>query len=262
MSGGPTARSPAETRGPDLEVGQCVYAVVVATEGRVPEGLRGIDDAPLQLVELGDIAAVTADLRIDRPPGRRADLLAYSSVLDALASSGAVVPVQFGSVLPDQQSVVDDVLAPQADFFRELLAQLTGRAQFNVRADYDEQVILAEVVATDRTVAALREHTRGLPEEAAYADRVRLGELVAQAVEHKREIDTEVLLDAIVPFTVDHRVSPGTGLDGVMSAAVLVDDDQREQFEEQLEALAEVVHERIRLRLVGPVPPYDFVGAA
>ena len=32
------------------------------------------------------------------------------------------------------------------------------------------------------------------------------------------------------------------------------------EFEEHLEGLAEAVHERIRLRLIGPVAPYDFVG--
>ncbi len=42
--------------------------------------------------------------------------------------------------------------------------------------------------------------------------------------------------------------------------ALLVDDDRRAEFEEHLEGLAEAVHERIRLRLVGPVAPYDFVG--
>ena len=32
-----------------------------------------------------------------------------------------------------------------------------------------------------------------------------------------------------------------------------------EEFEDTLEGLAEAVHERIRLRLTGPVAPYDFV---
>ena len=45
-----------------------------------------------------------------------------------------------------------------------------------------------------------------------------------------------------------------------MDVAVLVDDDRRDEFEQQLEDLAEAVHERIRLRLVGPVAPFDFVG--
>jgi hypothetical protein len=39
-------------------------------------------------------------------------------------------------------------------------------------------------------------------------------------------------------------------------------DRLREPFEEHREGLAEAVHERIRLRLVGPVAPYDFVGGA
>ena len=233
---------------------------MVAAQARLPEGLRGIDDAPLQLVGLGDVAAVVGEIRVERPPGRRADLLAYSAALEALAASGAVVPVQFGSVLPDLDSVRDDVLAPGADHFGELLAQLAGRAQFNVRASYDEAAVLAEVVAADPAIADLRERTRDLPEEAAYADRVRLGELVAQAVGDTREHDAEVLLAAITPFTAAHRVSLGTGLDRVMDVAVLVDDDRREEFEQQLEDLAEVVHERIRLRLVGPVAPFDFVG--
>ena len=50
------------------------------------------------------------------------------------------------------------------------------------------------------------------------------------------------------------------GVEHVLDVALLVDDDRRAEFEEHLEGLAEAVHERIRLRLVGPVAPYDFVG--
>ena len=48
----------------------------------------------------------------------------------------------------------------------------------------------------------------------------------------------------------------------MLDVALLVDDERRADFEEQLESLAEEVHERIRLRLVGPMAPYDFVGGA
>ena len=42
--------------------------------------------------------------------------------------------------------------------------------------------------------------------------------------------------------------------------ALLVDDERRGELEQHLESLAEAVHERIRLRLMGPMAPYDFVG--
>lgn len=246
--------------GEELLTGWCVYGVVAARAGAVPAGLTGIDDAPLDLVVHGDIAAVVGEMRLDRPPGRRADLMAYSKVLDALAEAGAVVPVRFGSVLPDADSIVEAVLAPDEELFADLLGQLVGRRQFTVRAAYHDQVALAEIVRTDPRVAALRERTRDLPEEAAYADRVRLGELVAAALEAKREDDAGILADAIVPFTAAQIVKLGSGEDDLASITVLVDDDRREEFEQQLEDLAEAVHERIRLQLVGPTAPYDFVG--
>jgi hypothetical protein len=244
----------------ELRTGWFLYAVVPARPDRVPADLVGIDDAPLELVVHGEVAAVVGQLQLDRPPGRRADLMAYSRVLDALADLGPVVPVRFGSVLPDTDSIVEAVLAPDAALYGDLLEQLEGRRQYTVRAAYRDQVALAEVVRADPRVAELRERTRELPEDAAYADRVRLGELVARAMEDKVADDAAILADSIVPFTAAHRVTLGSGEESLATVAVLVDDDRREEFEQHLEALAEAVHERIRLQLVGPSAPYDFVG--
>jgi hypothetical protein len=93
-----------------------------------------------------------------------------------------------------------------------------------------------------------------------FADKVRLGELVAGAMEEKRDFDANVLCDSIVPLTDAYQLTLGSGLEVVFDLNVLVDDDRRAEFEERLEDLAEAVHERLRLRLVGPVAPYDFVG--
>jgi hypothetical protein len=116
------------------------------------------------------------------------------------------------------------------------------------------------VVATHPEIAELRERTRHLPEDSSYGDRVRLGVLVSRALEDRRDHDSEVLLDAVLPWTAAHVVRSGAGMDHVLDVALLVDDSHRAEFEAQLEGLAEAVHERMRLRLVGPVAPYDFVG--
>lgn len=242
------------------ETGLYVYGVVGSAADRVPGELIGVDRSPVQAVPHGDIAAVVGVVTLDRPPGRRADLVAHSEVLDSLAASGAVVPVQFGSVLADEDSVVADLLEPHDAYFVALLDELAGRSQFNLRASYHEQVVLAEVVAADPEIAELRRRTRDLPEDVAYGERVRLGELVARAVEQKRAFDAEVLIDAVLPYVAAHALRGGGGLDHVLDVALLVDDQRRAAFESQLEGLAEAVHERLRLRLVGPTAPYDFVG--
>lgn len=238
-----------------------VYAVVRAEDGRIPQGLTGIDGSPVYAVPHHEVAAVVGEILLERPAGHRADLLSYSKVLDALVGSGVVAPVQFGSVLADVESVVQDLLVPNEEHFEDLLDMLTGRAQFNLGAAYRDDVALAEIVAADPVIAELRERTRVLGQHEAYGDRVRLGELVAHAMEAKRAEDLNLLLDAIVPFVAAHSVRAGSSPDKVADVALLVDDDRRADLEAQLEAVAESVHERIRLRLIGPTAAYDFVGA-
>src|SRR4051794_727405 len=244
----------------DRELGCYVYAVAGAGIS-LPADLTGVDGAPVRSVACGEVAAVVADVAVDRPPGRRAELVAHSEVVDRLAASATVVPVRFGSLMVDETSVVEDLLQPGHDAFVDQLEQLRGRAQFNLRASYREDVALAEVVAARPDIAELRRRTRDLPPDEGYGDRVRLGELVARAIEEKQAFDADVLLGSVLPFAAAHVVRGGGGLDHVVDVALLVDDERREDLEQHLEGLAEAVHERIVLRLTGPMAAYDFVGA-
>jgi hypothetical protein len=255
---GPTQDGAGLQPGPDQ--GLFVYAVVDA-DATVPEELAGVDESPVALVPHGRVAAAVGVIDLDRPPGRKRDLLAYSAVVDALVAADlTAIPVRFGSVMPDARSVVEDLLAPDEEHLAEELAQLAGHRQLTVRATYLEEVVLAEVVAEDPEVRDLRERTRDLPEEASYADRVRLGELVARAMERKRVADGDLLLAQVLPFAAAHVLRPGKRLDHVVEVAMLVPDDERTALEEALEVLAEAWHERMRLQLLGPMAPYDFVG--
>lgn len=243
---------------PPLGDGLLVYGVVGAGQA-LPEGLAGLDDEPVRAVVHDDVAAVVSDFALDRPPGRRRELVAYSELLDALSEAGPVVPVHFGSVLPDEEAVVAELLVPRAGQLLAVLEDLSGRSQFTVRATYLEDVVLSEVVSEVPEVAELRRRTRDLPEDAAYGERVRLGELVARAMEWKQEQDADALLRSILDYSVAHVLRPTSSLDRLLDVSLLVDDTRRDELEQGLEALAEAVHERIRVQLLGPMAPYDFV---
>ncbi|GAA1982891.1 GvpL/GvpF family gas vesicle protein [Terrabacter lapilli] len=221
--------------------------------------LRGLDGRPVEFVRSGDLATAVTLVDLDRRPGRRADLLAYQSVLDGLAGIGPVAPVRFGSVMPDADTVVDELMTPDADYFVALLERLRGRRQFNLRVTPVEEAALAELVAADPEIRRLRELTRGLPEEASYRDRVRLGELVAHGLEQQSAQDADMVLDLVAPLADDHLVRGAPSPTEVVDVALLVDDDRSDELVDALEQYAEAWHPRLRLRLVGPLAPYDFV---
>ena len=260
-----TATTGAETTAPlplpggAADTGWFVYGITNRSVS-VPEDLRGVDGQPVHLLTYGELAAVASSSLLDRPPGRRAEILAYAEVLDTLARVGTVAPVRFGSVFADDQDVVDNLLEPSADDLTAILGDLEGRVQLRLTATYHQDVILAELVAADPEIARLRQLTRDAPEEAYHAERLRLGQLVAGAAEQVREQDAEELLTTVSPLCVNVSMQPARGLTGLVDAALLVDRANVDTLEEVLEVVAETVHERIHLRLVGPTAPYDFVG--
>jgi hypothetical protein len=240
------------------DTGYYVYGVVPVVARERP-ALVGIDAQEVEYVEHGDVVAAVSAFALDRPAGRRAELMAHSAVLEALAARGPVVPVQFGSVLADRDAVVQDLLEPDREAFVRLLQRLEGTQQYNLRATYVEDQVLAEVVRSRPDIAELRERTRNLPDGVLHPDLVRLGELVSQAMEAKRAADADQVLDALLPHVIADAPRAGGGVDHLLEVAVLVDEEQVPAMEAALETLAEAMHERARLRLTGPVPPYDFV---
>ncbi|MEU8227220.1 GvpL/GvpF family gas vesicle protein [Kribbella sp. NPDC048915] len=244
----------------DVGLGCYVYGIVPA-DLVVPADLRGVGDELVGIELYGDVAAAVSPINPDGVLAGRADLLAHGRVLDTLAASGPVVPVRFGAVLQDRAAVINELLEPDHERFLDMLDELGGHAQFTVRARYDERQVLSEVVAENPEIAELRRLTRERPDETTYGARVRLGELVAKALEAKSIEDGRALLTELDRHVAALNVRESAGIDRLLDVAVLVADDRRAAFEQAVEELAAAYAGRARLKLIGPTAPYDFVDA-
>jgi len=240
--------------------GVYVYGIVYAEADRLTADLRGIGEQPLELISSDSVAAVVSRVGDADLSNRRELLTAHARVVEGLNATGCVVPVRVGQVMPDHQAVAAELLAPSTEHFHGLLDALLGRDQFIVRAMYNEPAVLAEVVQASPEIARLRERTRELPEDVGHADRLRLGELVANELDYRRRGDGAIVMDAVSPYVAAHVMHEGTDVHRLLEAAFLVDEDCRRGFEDALEAVAEAMSERVRIQLRGPMPPYDFVG--
>jgi hypothetical protein len=237
-----------------------VYGVIRAAEAVAidVDGVGG--QAPVRTVTSGSLAAIASDVDGGYVRATREDLDRHMAVLSEAAASATVVPLRFGTVLPSDDAVATDLLGARRDEIEELLASLEGRVELNLSGTYDERV-LAEVVAEDHDVAALREQVRRRDEAATYYDRIRLGELVAGAMAAKRERDASAVLAKLRPLADDVHLADPAHERSVLSAAFLVRRERLEEFDRAAEQVAAQHRERIRFRYTGPLPPYDFVGS-
>jgi len=235
-----------------------VYGLVKA-DTCLPDGLTGLGPSGVvSTIVHGRVAAIISDVPVDRPLGVRGDLLAHETVLDAVAAAAAVVPMRFPAVV-EEHAVVEELLAPNEDRFVTLLDDLEDRVQFTLSGRYEQDAVLREILMGDPEIAGLREKVRKLPDDASYYDRVRLGELVVQALEDRRDGEAAAIVERLAPFAVATTSNPPGAPEEVVNAAFLVERERQREFEDAVDAVGADLVGRIRLRLLGPVAPYDFV---
>jgi hypothetical protein len=235
-----------------------VYGLVGA-ETKLPDDLTGLGPSGrVSTIAHRRIAAIVSDVPVDRPLGTRDDLLAHEAVVDTVAATTAVLPMRFPAVV-EEKGVVEELLGPHHDHFVAVLGELEGRVQFTLKGRYEQEAVLRELVEADPEIRALQEKVRELPEDASYYDRVRLGELVVAALQERREDEAAQMLRRLEPFAVQVVANQPGQPDDVVNAAFLIDRERVKEFDDAVEDLGRDLAGRVRLRLLGPLAPYDFV---
>lgn len=225
------------------------------TSGTFP--VDGVADRPVSTIELGGLAAVVSRLTDERLRVRRRDLVRHLHVLESAFAETTIVPCSFGMVLRSQEAVESELLEARREELHALLERLEGRLQLNVKAVYDEETVLREIVESEPEIARLRQQTRALGDAGHFAS-IRLGELVAAALTERRAADAERLLDRLTAEADDVVVDEGPE-NVVLKASFLVSRERSGPFDAALDTLAAAEAPRLSFESIGPLPPTAFV---
>lgn len=233
-----------------------VYAITGSDHPVRLTGLDSVGEAPARLrtVRTRALAAVVSDAPEDLRSKRR-DVAAHQAVLERLMADGAVLPMRFGLMGPDDEQVAA-ALVDREDAYRERLAELAGQVEFNLKASRDEDDLLREIVRESDEVRRLNEYTRRHPEAAD--ERVRLGELIAEELKAREARDARRLRDSLAPAARHVAEADPTASD-FLDVSFLVGQDEAVAFSRRVREEAEEYTEAFVFRLNGPLPPYSFV---
>lgn len=246
----------------DLQVSEVetyVYGVMRAGAADV-EATRGVGPlgSPLRTVTCGSVSAVVSDVPAGELAATRDDLFRHTEILQSLTQASTVLPMRFGTIMPDEQSVTAHLLEARSDELERLLTMLEGKVELTLSASYHESV-LREVVTESPEILRLNQRLGGMSPEAGYYERIRLGELVAAALAAKRERDGAAIIDRLQSHAVELVTGEPAHERAVLSAAFLVEEQKVAQFDAAAAKVAEERADRMRFRYTGPLPPFSFV---
>ena len=225
---------------------------------RAASAQPGVDAAPVRTVEHADVAALVSTLDGEEALPNRSNLLAHAHVLEGIVADEIVLPMRFGVAVDDEDALRRDVIDPTRSRILDLFERFDGSVEAIVKGFYIEDALYASILRDNVAIAKMRDKTRSLPEDATYYDRIKLGEMVHDAVKAKREQDGALIARELGKIATDIRVEePAIDMQAA-HVSILIPRDRLGKFRSLAEDLREQLQDRMKLKVMAPLPPYSF----
>ncbi|MGA9351602.1 MAG: GvpL/GvpF family gas vesicle protein [Anaerolineae bacterium] len=241
-----------------------VYAIIPTGDQVIFDDVAGVDNEhdEVYTVPHRDIAAVVSASPLGDYRGLKRDqaaryLVAHQRVVEAVMQDFPVLPVKFGTVLPDEAGV-HRLLAQGETLFRPTLEKFSDLVQMEVVVLWELQQVFQEI-GQEEHIAQLKAQVESRSPEGTMIERVAIGQMVQASLERRRASLREYLIQWLKQVSLDLVVNPPMGDSMVANVALLVDEVRQEALDRQLELLDEEFEGQLTFRCVGPLPSYSFV---
>jgi len=246
-----------------VEMGKYIYCIIPCQDDRTFDVASiGNNGSAVHTVSNKGLAAVISNVPAKQYESTRNNMIAHERVLEAVMKETTLLPVRFGTIA-DSASPAEDIkklLSVRLEEFHNLLMEMRGKVELGLKAFWrDEKAIFNEIVAENIDIRRLRDSISLKSYETSHFERIRLGEMIEEAINHKKDRESTQMLAPLRQIACSTKENPLLATRIIVNAAFLVDKAREPDFDGQVEQLDKQFGKRIAIKYVGPVPAYNFV---
>jgi hypothetical protein len=238
--------------------GKYIYCIVRSSEVR-SFGLLGIGGRgdPLHTVALGDVAAVVSDTPMMRYRVSRENTLAHQKAMEAVMSQQPILPVRFATIAEDEAQV-RRILEGEHDCFKSLLDEVSDKIELGVKVGFTES-IYGTILAGHERIRTLKEKIAIQPAEQTHYERLRVGQMVEEALQAEKNRVADDVLNVLSPLAAQVRTNDTYGELMILNAAFFVRRQREADFDLAVQELSDTYGQSVKFKYVGSMPPFNFV---
>jgi len=239
-----------------VEAGLYLYGITVA-QGTVPVEIPGIENAEVEQVVEGSLAAIVTRVTTQKIRPQRSNLAAHHHVLRDLTDQQPILPAAFGTIAGSEEQL-REVLRRNRDVLREQLKRLRGKVEMGLGIYWETPNIFEFFVATHRELEQMRDRLFRPGKEPTFEEKVEMGKLFESLLQDNRQRHTRQVIEALSPYCAEIRtIDPGEEK-MIMKLACLVEKSRRGQWEDGIEAVARHFDNNYCFKYTGPWAPHNF----
>lgn len=235
-----------------------LYVYAVTSNDNDPPALQGVLDRATFLVGSGPLNAIVSDCPVGALRAERRNLAAAQRVLAALNAKFDLLPMAFGTIAKSE-SDLKRFLDGQRDRLVSQLERVSGAVEMGVRLNIEAADPIAYLVARHPALQAARDRTYVGRRPPSHEARVRLGQMVDEALRRYREAQSAQVISVLGDACLEVVSLPVRNEREIANLAALVPRAGLEDFERAVEASAAEIEEDIAFNIAGPWPPHNFV---
>ena len=250
-----------------LPEGQPVTLYAIVPSGpHCTDALAGLDTIAhdLRTIIAGQYCAVVSRSSAPDLKGRSREdlgrfLIVHQKVLEQLMRTACVLPVQFGTRMPDKG--IRELLEQGCCLFDAIFSELRDCTQLEVSVTWDIDAVLAEI-AGQEAVVRLKAQIADNAQGATTAARLELGRLVKAELERRREALAMHILAVLRAMAIDAIACPVAADRVVLHLVLLLKMNALGEVDRCVETLDAAYGGGLCFRCVGPMPPANFATLA
>jgi len=108
-------------------------------------------------------------------------------------------------------------------------------------------------------IRILRDKLIDLPADKSHYQRMKVGEMVAEALKKETENYKKIILDVLNPLSEDVKINKNYGEMMILNAAHLIKNSSEAAFDKAISSLDQKYGSLMTFKYVGTLPPYNFV---
>ncbi|MCA1635926.1 MAG: GvpL/GvpF family gas vesicle protein [Acidobacteria bacterium] len=229
-----------------------VYCLGDEVTNEMLGGARGLNDAPLGLVEHGGLAAVVSPFEAERVNVTPENALTHNRVNAALLTRSTPLPFRFGTLAGEARLAA--FMESQGDALRATLGRVRGCVEMSVKIIWDVEAARREAAGPEPETPA----EGGGGSGTAFLLSKRREILGGEALRIRAEAVAEWFDGRLSDVVRESRVTVNPAGALVVRAAHLVERGRIEEYRARVQALGEERAASLRFLKSGAWPPYSF----
>lgn len=241
--------------------GRYIYCIIESNHQKSfgPLGI-GDDNPSLITVCHKDISTVVSDCPVKEFVVSRQNTMKHEKAIEEVMKEHAVLPVRFSTIANNEEQIIEKVLAPRYDEFKDLLSWISDKQEVGLRAEWTKMsTIFNEIIEENDDIRELKEKISEKKPEGTYYDRIEIGKRIEAKLKEKKSKLKDKIIDVLKKKAEDYKVNDVYGDEKILNSAFLIKKDLEPDFYSLVSALQGDFGPIVKLKYVTGSPPFNFV---